>query len=205
VAAGTKGFAVKRRMLIPVSMVLLAALAMLSACGGDSNADAAKPAADAAASHAAQTPPPPPPFGVGKPAPDFALKDIDGNTVRLSDHRGKAVIVDFWATWCGPCRAVMPTLEALSKDYDGKLEILAVSLDRDPVAAVPPFAAKNGLTFTMLADPAAMHVAQQWGGIRSIPTSFLIDAEGTVVKDWVGGHPRDEYEREIRKVLGMDS
>ena len=80
-----------------------------------------------------------------------------------------------------------------------------MSLDQNPGSAVPPFAKKHGLTFTMLADSRSPAVAQQWGGIRSIPTSFLVAPDGKVVHRWVGVHGKEEYEREIRKALGMDS
>jgi cytochrome c biogenesis protein CcmG/thiol:disulfide interchange protein DsbE len=179
-----------------ITLLALLGLLLVAACGTDEAGEAGD--AVQAAPPASQT------FGIGQPAPDFALKDIDGKEVRLSDQRGKAVVVDFWATWCGPCRAVMPHLQALSEEYD-QLEVLAVSLDQNPGAAVPPFAAKHGLTFTMLADPRSPQVAQQWGGIRSIPTSFLVSPDGTVVHRWVGVHGRDAYEKEIRKVLGLDS
>ena len=168
---------------------------MLAACGGGDEPTAqAKSASGAAA-----------PFGIGNPAPDFALADVNGQEVRLSALRGKAVVVDFWATWCGPCRAVMPHLQALSQEYQDDLEVVAVSVDQDPAKVVPAFTEKMGLTFTVTADPEAMQVARQWGGIRSIPTSYLVDREGTVVHRWVGGHDRAAYETEIRKVLGLES
>jgi cytochrome c biogenesis protein CcmG/thiol:disulfide interchange protein DsbE len=174
-------------------IALAVVLALGTGCGGEDDQVQAA-AADAAA---------PAVFGIGHPAPDFTLVDIAGNEVSLSAQRGKAVVVDFWATWCGPCRAVMPHLQALSEEYAGKLEVLAVSLDQDPKTAVPPFAEKHGLTFTMLADSRGPQVAQQWGGIRSIPTSFLVDPDGKVVHRWVGIHGRADYEREIRKALGL--
>jgi len=186
---------------ILVVVTLASGLALFLGCGGqdEPGSEAGNGRADGAQAGDGQA------FGIGKPAPDFALKDTSGQQIRLSDHRGKAVVVDFWATWCGPCRRVMPTLQALSEDYPEQLSILAVSVDQDPAAVVPAFAEQNGLTFTLLADPEGMRVAQQWGGIRSIPTSFLVAPDGTVVKQWVGVHGREEYESEIRKVLGLTS
>ena len=185
-----------RLLLLP----LAAAALILAGCGGGGEEQAA--GGEAAGDQEQATAQP---FGIGNPAPDFTLTDIHGEAVSLSDHRGKAVVVDFWATWCGPCRRVMPTLEALSRDYADELSVLAVSLDQDPAKVVPPFAQKHGLTFPLLADPAAMQVAQDWGGIRSIPTSFLVAPDGTLVKKWVGAHGRDTYESEIQKVLGKAS
>ncbi len=188
----------KRRAISLVASASILGLLFLGACGGDGDDQASgDQAADTEAAIAE--------FGIGLPAPDFALKDLNGNEIKLSDQRGKAVVVDFWATWCGPCRAVMPHLQELSEEYAGKLEVLAVSLDQNPGSAVPPFAKKHGLTFTMLADSRSPEVAQQWGGIRSIPTSFLVAPDGKVVHRWVGVHGREEYEKEIRKVLGLES
>jgi peroxiredoxin len=195
-AAPPKGSTLKRPA---ITMAALLGLLLLVACGGGEDRQTG-----AAAEAGKGAEPAPAAFGIGQPAPDFALKDLEGREVRLSDQRGKAVVVDFWATWCGPCRAVMPHLQALSEQYD-QLEVLAVSLDQNPGAAVPPFAKKHGLTFTLLADPRSPEVAQQWGGIRSIPTSFLVDPEGKVVHRWVGVHARDAYEQEIRKALGLES
>jgi len=142
-----------------------------------------------------------PAFGIGNPAPDFALKNLAGETVHLSDYRGKAVIVDFWATWCGPCRMSMPHLQELSEQYADQLEILAISLDQNPEKAVPPFVKKMGLTFTVLADPEAGYVARDYGNIRSIPTTFLVDPEGVLVKQWVGMNTKAAYETELKKIL----
>jgi cytochrome c biogenesis protein CcmG/thiol:disulfide interchange protein DsbE len=179
-----------------LALLLALALGLATGCGGGDDQDTADAGTEAGASGTTA-------FGIGNPAPDFALQDIHGEEIRLSDHRGKAVVVDFWATWCGPCRRVMPTLQELSVDYADQLSVLAVSVDQDPAAVVPEFAQKHGLTFTLFADPQGMRVAQEWGGIRSIPTSFLVAPDGTVVKQWVGVHGKDEYEREIKKVLGL--
>src|SRR5208337_4684788 len=89
---------------------------------------------------------------VGAQAPDFALKDAAGRTIRLNDLRGKVVIVDFWATWCGPCRAVMPELQKMHTDLAGKgLTILGLDVGEDS-DTVTQFAHKFGYTFTLLLD-----------------------------------------------------
>jgi peroxiredoxin len=176
------------------ALILVLGLCCVGGCGSDDEGSAASVQEANAA---------PAVFGIGSEAPDFVLKDLAGVEVKLSSLRGKAVIVDFWATWCGPCRAVMPHLQALSEEYAGQLEILAVSLDQAPGEAVPPFAEKHGLTFTMLADTRAPQVASQWGGVNRIPTSFLVSPDGKVAYRWQGVHQREEYEQQIRKVLGL--
>jgi peroxiredoxin len=185
-------------------------LAFLGACGsgdGDSRADGSdqqQPAEGSSQQEAAAGTDAAPAFGIGLPAPDFTLRDIQGQDITLSAHRGKAVVVDFWATWCAPCRIAMPHLQALSQEYPDQLAVLAVSLDQDPQRVVPPFAAQMGLTFTLLADTRAMQVAQQWGGVRQIPTAYLIDPDGRVVEKWIGVKSKKDYEQRIRKVLGLE-
>ncbi|MEZ4388430.1 MAG: TlpA disulfide reductase family protein [Candidatus Krumholzibacteriia bacterium] len=139
---------------------------------------------------------------VGRTAPDFTLTAVGGQDVRLADLRGKAVIVDFWATWCPPCQALMPELQALYDQYDGRLEIVAVSVDGDPATMVPPFAAAHGYTFTLTADPRGQDVARAWGGTQGIPCTYLVDPDGVVRYHWLGKHERADYERAIRDVLG---
>jgi len=180
------------------ALVVIAGLLTSLGCGSNDEQEPAASAEQEAAQEAASTA-----FGIGNPAPDFALSDINGNEIRLSSLKGKVVIVDFWATWCGPCRTVMPTLQALADTYTDQLVVLAVSLDQDPQKAVPPFAKKMGLTFTMLADTRGPQVASQWGGVNRIPTSFLVDAEGVVVHRWQGVHEKAEYEQQVRKALGL--
>jgi len=140
---------------------------------------------------------------VGNPAPDFTLDDVTGAAVTLSDLRGKAVIVDFWATWCPPCQALMPDLDALASQYEGRLEVIAISVDGDPATAVPPFAGRHDYGIVLTADPRGQDVARAWGGTKGIPCTFLVDPEGIVRFHWLGKHDRSDYERAIREVLGV--
>ncbi len=132
----------------------------------------------------------------GKEAPDFTLKTLDGRSVSLKDYRGKVVLVNFWATWCPPCREEMPLFEEVYEKYREKgFEVLAVSTDSSK-EAVTDFVKKYKLKFTVLFDDA--NVANIYG-IQGLPTSFLIDREGKIVKVRLGKYK--EIEGDLKKVL----
>nr|PZN41797.1 MAG: hypothetical protein DIU70_06090 [Bacillota bacterium] len=114
----------------------------------------------------------------GEPAPDFALETLDGQVVRLSDLRGQVVLLNFWATWCPPCREEMPALQAVERLYREKgFRVLAINLDESP-ATIRSFLEQNGLELTVLLDKD-MKVTSRYG-ILPLPTSFFIDREGRV-------------------------
>ena len=125
----------------------------------------------------------------GEPAPNFQLRDMNGQIVSLSDLRGKVVLLNFWATWCGPCRVEMPAMERLYRTYDRKdFEILAVSTDAQGVAVTKPFQQENKLTFPILHD-ADFRVGLSYGA-RTLPMTFMVDRQGIVrqhifgARDW---------------------
>ncbi len=136
----------------------------------------------------------------GNLAPDFNLANLAGGTLQLSSLKGKAVIIDFWDTWCGPCRIALPHLNAISETYPDDLVVVGVAFARKGEAAVRTYVQDNHLTFPMVI--ADQDVINAFGGVRSIPTTFLIDKNGVIVKKWVGGHSRDVYENEVKKLLG---
>jgi peroxiredoxin len=122
--------------------------------------------------------------------PDFALKDLNGDVVRLSDLRGSVVIVDFWATWCPPCRQALPHLQAISNEYGGRgVKIVAIAMDDQGESVVRPFVAKNKLTFTVLLPDA--QVDRAFGGVRSLPTTFVIGPDGKIFRKLVGFNPNE--------------
>lgn len=113
----------------------------------------------------------------GKPAPDFTLMDVDGTPHKLSDYRGKDVIVVFWATWCGPCKLEVPHLKALRESYPAdKLAILAISNEAGPM--VKGFVAEQGINYTVLLSPDTL--AAPYSEVKFIPSSFFIDPQGNV-------------------------
>jgi len=119
-----------------------------------------------------------------QPAKDFSVPSPDGKQVKLADYRGKVVFLNFWATWCPPCREEMPAMERLYQLYRDKgLAVVAVSVDADAVA-VPPFLKKNSLTFPIGYDPK-MALADRYG-VRALPSSFLIDKKGTLAALAIG-------------------
>jgi peroxiredoxin len=132
---------------------------------------------------------PPSPFAVeklaGQKASDFTLKDIDGNNVSLSSFKGRVVMLNFWATWCPPCRAEMPTMNRLNDLLKNRgLIILAVSTDRS-VADVKDFLKKNPVNFIVLVD-YNLTVSRSLYKVFMMPTTFLIDKRGVIVEKYFG-------------------
>jgi peroxiredoxin len=135
-------------------------------------------------------------------APDFALKDADGRTVRLSDYRGKIVLLDFWATWCGPCKIEIPWFTELEKEYkDRGFAVLGVAMDEDGWDAIKPFLTELRVNYrTLLGNDM---VAQQFGGVDALPTTFVIDREGRIASTHVGLASKSDYENDIQALLAQ--
>ncbi len=131
------------------------------------------------------------PLRVSIPASDFALKDMKGKSVRLSDFRGKVVLLNFWATWCLPCRREMPSLERLYQSYRSRgLVVVAVSIDRASSAKVRAFAEEMDLSFPVLHDPDDLTSPRY--GVIGIPYSFLISPAGRIVYRVAGEYAWDD-------------
>jgi len=134
------------------------------------------------------------------PAPNFTLPDIDGRAVSLSDHKGKVVLIDFWATWCIPCRMEMPMLQALHNEFREKgFEVIGISVDENPSKVVPSFIKDVGLNYTNLLGNE--EIARLYGPIEGIPTFVLIDREGKIRRRGTGGRPREAFEKWIMELL----
>jgi thiol-disulfide isomerase/thioredoxin len=128
-------------------------------------------------------------ISAGKAGFDFSLPDLQGAKVSLSDFRGKVVLVEFWATWCPPCRESIPELTTLSAKYaDRGLVLLAISVDKggDVAATVSSFAREHGVTYPVLLDDGKVNTRF---GVTSIPALFLIDKNGALVKQFTGFIP----------------
>ncbi|MDX1613058.1 MAG: TlpA disulfide reductase family protein [Candidatus Promineifilaceae bacterium] len=139
---------------------------------------------------------------VGDPAPDFTLNDLDGQPVTLSAFRGRPVIINFWATWCAPCRIEMPALQAAyEKHQDRGLVILALDQDEPAEVARSFFYDEMGLTFTPLLDENGL-VAADYGNYGILPTTYFVNAEGIVTAVHRG--PLTERQLEERLALTFD-
>jgi len=134
------------------------------------------------------------------PAPDFNLKKITGGRVKLADYRGKVVILNFWATWCPPCRMEIPDFVQLQKKYGEKgVQILGIGLDRGKEKALLPFSGKYKINYPILI--ADGRVSQAYGGTPSIPTTFVINRQGQIVKKYIGYRPKSAFEADIQNLL----
>ena len=132
-------------------------------------------------------------------APDFTLSDMHGNEVSLSDFKGNIVIINFWATWCGPCRFEIPDLIDLQEKYNGDLVVLGVSLDYDGPSVVPQFAESLGISYPVLYGNG--QVAHRYGGVTGIPTTFVIDRDLNVYKRYIGYRPQTVFEKDIQDLI----
>lgn len=139
--------------------------------------------------------------GGGSAAPAFELPAVGGGSKGLADYEGKVVMLNFWATWCGPCKREIPDFIELQNEYRDKgFEIVGVSLDQPgEEGAVVQFVSQYGINYDVLHGDG--DIAQAYGGVRSIPTTFLIDREGNVVSSKVGLTPKATWAEEIEKLL----
>ncbi|MGB0065305.1 MAG: TlpA disulfide reductase family protein [Terracidiphilus sp.] len=148
----------------------------------------------------------------GKAAPDFALSDLKGSKVTLASYRGKAVMINFWATWCGPCRIETPWIVELRQKYAAQgFEVLGVDTEGDDLkkddkagwakasAAASKFVAQEDVPYPVLLDGDS--ISRDYGGLDDLPTSFFVDRKGVVVAAQMGLTSEQDLESKIQKAL----
>lgn len=187
-----------------LAALVSALLLLLAACAAPDTSDREDdPMGPAGPAHSAQTESQA--RETAKPvnyAPDFEVLDNDGNTVRLSDFRGKPVVLNFWATWCPPCKAELPDFDRSAATYGDEVTFLMVNLTdggRDTVSGVREFVAANGYTFPVYFD--TRYSAANAYRVSSIPTTYFINAEGEIVSYKVGMVSASELEKGIQSLL----
>jgi peroxiredoxin len=137
----------------------------------------------------------------GQVAPDFTLKTIDGKDVKLSDYKGKAVLLNFWATYCEPCKIEMPWFAELNKQYAPQgLQVVGVAMDDAGIDAIRKYSTDLGVNYPILVGKEA--VADLYGGMQFLPTTFYIDRQGKIVDRVFGLVSHSQIEDDIKKALG---
>jgi len=171
-----------------LAILSLGAALALCSCSGSSAAAHSSAAQRQSADH--------------KAAPDFTLTDAYGHSVKLSDYRGKVVLLNFWATWCGPCQIEIPWFIEFEQQFKSKgFEVVGVSMDEDGWQAIKPYIAAHKLNYRVLLGDET--VSQLYGGLDALPTTFMIDREGKIAfSPHVGLAGKNEYLSEIESLLG---
>jgi thiol-disulfide isomerase/thioredoxin len=135
------------------------------------------------------------------PAPEFQLNTLEGKPLRLGEYKGKVILLNFWATWCGPCRAEIPDLIELQNKYKDRFQIIGLVVDDDDEEAVKKFVADSDINYPVAL--ASDEVRLEYGGIVALPTSFVLDAEGRVVQKHEGLRDPVLFDVEVRSLLGL--
>jgi thiol-disulfide isomerase/thioredoxin len=140
-------------------------------------------------------------LAAGKPAPlQFTLKDMNGIDVKLASFKGKVIVLNFWATWCPPCREEIPTLIELQQQYGDQLVFLGVSLD-ETQAKLKPYATEMHMNYPVLVGKDRQDVQDAYGPLFGIPVSVFVDRDGRIWKRHSGAASKDQFEREIKALL----
>lgn len=134
------------------------------------------------------------------PGPAWSLRDVNGKAVNSADFKGKVVILDFWATWCGPCRMEIPSFVELQKAYGDKgLAVVGVSLDEEGGRVVKPFMKQFAINYPIVMGDEK--IVRAYGVIEGIPTTFVIDRQGKIVSKHIGYVDKAQFEREVKPLL----
>lgn len=136
---------------------------------------------------------------LAKKAPDFQVKDIEGSAFKLSDYSGKVILVNFFATWCPPCRMEMPDFNEIAKEYKGNVVIIGINVGRENIAKVQQFVESNNLQFKIAMDDG--NISALYGPISAIPVSVLIDKDFNIAKRYIGMRSKEVFVRDIEALL----
>jgi len=135
-----------------------------------------------------------------KSAPEFSLKDENGKLVKLSDYRGKVVLLNFWATWCGPCKVEIPWFIGFEREYKDKdFAVLGVAMDEDGWKSVKPYMNDKKINYRVVVG--SEEASLMYGGVDSLPTTFVIDRDGKIASVHIGLVSKTTYVEEIAKLL----
>jgi cytochrome c biogenesis protein CcmG/thiol:disulfide interchange protein DsbE len=133
-------------------------------------------------------------------APDFTLNSLDGDEIKLSDYLGKIVILDFWATWCPPCRKGIPDLVSIQNEFEDDVVVIGISFDQPSTQDdLQPFIESYGINYPVVLG--TVEVAVAYGNIQAIPTSFIIDRKGEIINTFVGLVPKSTIVEQINSLL----
>lgn len=183
-----------------MGIVAVAILLLTMLTPGGVDPDAPPPAADGSTASGSAVDPKDG-DAVGKPAPlDFTLKDMNGVDVKLASFKGKIILLNFWATWCGPCRAEIPALVELQKQYPDDLVVLGFSVD-DPVDKLKPYATQYKINYPVLVGSGREEVQDAFGPLWGIPVSVIIGRDGTIARKHSGIGTKEQFEQEIKSLL----
>lgn len=172
----------------------------LGACGSDdapSPTDLSQPDPSSTSSKSHETDP--------YPAPDVPMETLDGETLNLADQSGKVVLVNFWATWCGPCRREIPDLVNLYSDLrDEGLVIVGIAVDQEGAEVVEPFVNEQQINYPIVLDPE-QSLETHFDAMYGLPTTYVVNPEGKIVKRVLGVFPVEEMKPKLKKMLGEKS
>jgi peroxiredoxin len=136
-----------------------------------------------------------------KPAPDFSTKDANGQTLKLSDYKGKVVLLNFWATWCGPCKIEIPWFVEFEREFkDRGFAVLGIAMDEEGWEVVKPYIEERRVNYRVAIGSEEMAVS--YGGVDSLPTTFVIDREGRIADVHIGLVTKKDYRDGILQILG---